>query len=84
LPGDYDGDGDVDNDDYDEWGSSFGASVASGTAADGNGNGIVDAADYTVWRDNLGQTLGSSSLASVPEPSSLWLLLGMAIFWRRR
>lgn len=70
LPGDYDDDGFVDEEDYDVWKSNFGTSFAD---ADGNGNGIVDAADYTIWRDNLGA--GSGSLAAVPEPSATLLLI---------
>jgi hypothetical protein len=51
-PGDYDDDGVVDNDDYNNlWRRNFGSSVA---AADGNGNGVVDAADYVLWRKMLG------------------------------
>ena len=52
VPGDYDGDGDVDSDDYTVWNGSYGQSGA-GLAADGNGDGVVDAADFTVWRDAL-------------------------------
>ncbi|MCA9240461.1 MAG: hypothetical protein KDA37_09690, partial [Planctomycetales bacterium] len=49
LPGDYDVDGDVDQDDYTRWVLTYGESVAfAGLGADGNGDGVVDAADYTV------------------------------------
>ena len=48
LAGDYDGDGDVDTDDYAVWAAAFGG---SNPAADGNGDGVVGADDYTVWRD---------------------------------
>jgi glucose/arabinose dehydrogenase len=59
LAGDYDVDGDVDQDDYSVWKRTFGSSLL--LSADGNGNGVVDAADYTVWRDNLGATLPVSA-----------------------
>jgi len=72
IPGDYNRNGSVGPEDYDVWKSNFGTTFAD---ADGNGNGIVDAADYTVWRDNLGAGAGSGSLASVPEPSTVWLML---------
>lgn len=49
-PGDFDVDGDADNQDYQVWSSSFGSANAS---ADGNQNGIVDAADYTTWQDGF-------------------------------
>lgn len=76
LPGDYDADGEVDDDDYLVWQASFGTSGAS-LPADGNGNGVVDAADYVVWRDNEGASVhagiglaGESPSQGVPEPSS--------------
>jgi hypothetical protein len=78
LPGDYNGDGEVNPFDYALWLSLFGE---PGGAADGNGDGIVGAADYTVWLDNLGShatVTGAGSLAansaSVPEPSAVALL----------
>lgn len=75
LPGDYDFDGDVDADDYDEWRENFGSTT--NLMADGNDNGIVDAADYTIWRNHLGTmaATNSSSAATVPEPTSAFLLL---------
>jgi hypothetical protein len=54
--GDYDGDGTVDDQDYDEWRENFGGTGP----ADGNGNGVVDAADYVAWRKLFGNT-GSAS-----------------------
>ncbi|TWT37717.1 Soluble aldose sugar dehydrogenase YliI precursor [Posidoniimonas corsicana] len=64
LAGDYDIDGDVDQDDYTVWRQSYGSNLL--LAADGNGDGRVDAADYTVWRDNLGASL-APSLATTTE-----------------
>jgi hypothetical protein len=77
IQGDYNSNGSVGPEDYDEWKSNFGMSVAAGSGADGNGNGIVDAADYTVWRDHLGQSAGAGSFVAVavPEPNSLMLLV---------
>jgi len=71
LPGDYDLDNDVDNDDYAFWKQHFGETNGVGLQADGNDDGIVNAADYTVWRNNLGATApgaGAGSAAS-PEPT---------------
>jgi T5SS/PEP-CTERM-associated repeat protein len=76
VSGDYDGDGDVDGRDFLEWQRAFGTIVNPfGSGADGNGDGMVDAADYTVWRDHYGTGVGSELATTVPEPSSLAMLL---------
>jgi hypothetical protein len=69
LAGDFDANGQVDQQDYNLWKSSFGTAHAG---ADGNQDGIVNAADYTIWRDALGAA-GAGSLApfnAIPEPAS--------------
>ena len=81
LVGDYDGDGVVDDADYDLWQAQFGSTVTPGHGADGNRDGKVDAADYVAWRVNEGLSLfpGAGALSSepglasavVPEPASL-------------
>jgi hypothetical protein len=75
TPGDFDGNGFVEQADYALWAQAYRSSVTPGTGADGNGDGFVDAADYTLWRD---AALASSALA-VPEPSGgLIALIGLA------
>ncbi|WP_145289124.1 LamG-like jellyroll fold domain-containing protein [Pirellulimonas nuda] len=76
IPGDFDGNGMVDQADYLLWKRDFGT---SSYLADGNGDGVVNSADYTVWRDHLGQSVPGSAAAAlasaaVPEPGSLVLL----------
>jgi ELWxxDGT repeat protein len=68
LPGDYDGNGVVDTNDYSVWKTNFGATSGPGLAADGNNDGHVNLADYTIWRDNLGAQLVPPSPASFIAP----------------
>ncbi|HJQ82212.1 MAG TPA: lamin tail domain-containing protein [Lacipirellulaceae bacterium] len=53
VPGDYDGNGLVEQADAAAWHASFGMTAEPGTGADGNRNGIVDAADFVVWRARM-------------------------------
>ena len=73
LPGDYNRDLDVDQQDYQVWLNGFGSVVTSGLGADGNGDGVIDSADYTVWRDHQGQSAAAPAFSSVivtPGPSA--------------
>jgi peroxidase len=76
--GDFNGDGNVDAADYSVWRDSLGQSGV-GLAADADHNGTIDVEDYNLWKQLFGSqydpTAGSSSLATVPEPSSALLLL---------
>jgi hypothetical protein len=77
VVGDYDGNGIVNELDYNEWRHNYGSSVA---AADGNGDGIVNAADYVVWRNAFAKfnpAADSAGLAVVPEPLS-WVIGSLA------
>ncbi len=73
-PGDYNGDGNVDEQDFAKWQSTYGSS--SILDADGNHNGIVDAGDYVVWRKHMGTTLTGSA---TPEPNTLLMLIFGAV-----
>jgi hypothetical protein len=91
LPGDYNGNGDVDAADYVVWRTLNGQSAA-GLAADGTGpegmpDGVVNQLDYDFWRVHFGDGLSSGGhphgasgmLAAVPEPATA-LLCGAATF----
>lgn len=85
--GDFNNDGTVDAADYTVWRANLGGDSSS---LNGNGSGAatVVEADYLLWRRNFGnralpatldgvvlfETVALSSLASVPEPSSLFLM----------
>ena len=71
VPGDYDGNGQVEPEDYLVWKTSFGTEVYPGEGADGNADGQVNAADYTHWKDNLEVTAAMSS--AIPEPAAATL-----------
>lgn len=66
-PGDYDGNGFVDNDDNLVWRSTYGSTTD--LRADGNSDGVVNAADYTVWRDAYDAALAmATAIATVAPP----------------
>lgn len=71
VPGDYDGDSFVDEDDYNKWRQDFGKFVAPRLGADGNGNGVVDAADYVIWRQMAGSGSGAALSIAIPEPGTI-------------
>jgi hypothetical protein len=93
LPGDFNQDMVVDNDDFLLWKSTFGTtrvSVHDPPLADGNYDGIVNAADYVIWRKHVGQSgFGSGTTsnlggATVPEPSAaLMLIVGVGLLGSR-
>lgn len=76
VPGDFNSDGTVDNNDLLDWQTGFGT---TGTAeiADGDADedGDVDGSDFLIWQRNLSNP-AISGLESVPEPTTL--LLGFA------
>jgi hypothetical protein len=86
-PGDYNGDGVVDNQDYALWRKTLGSVVEQFEKADGNGSGIVDPNDFAIWRQYFGYGPGSGlgDAGSVPEPTTgLLLLCAVSIRMLRR
>ena len=82
VMGDYDGDRDVDADDYAVWIASFG--MTGNLPADGNNDGVVNTSDYVVWRRAM-STAGGGAVASmsfaVPEPLGMEWLLFVGSMW---
>lgn len=79
IPGDFDGDDDVDGADFVAWQTNFpkptGATLAEG---DADGDGDVDGADFVVWQTNFPFTPGSG-VTPVPEPPAYGLVLGALV-----
>jgi glucose/arabinose dehydrogenase len=74
--GDFNEDGIIDAADYTVWRDTLGQTVTKWAGADGDGDGLVTLSDYSVWKQNYGLEIpdGAGSLASVPEPSCVWLV----------
>jgi hypothetical protein len=85
LPGDYNGDGQVDAADYIVWRKTFGQNVPQWSGADGSGDGVVNEDDYQAWSANFGpSSAGSGALATapVPEPSTIAMVfVALAAFY---
>src|SRR5262249_40252074 len=74
---DFNGNHVVDAGDYVVW-RRFNGGPGAQNQGDANGDGQVNAADYNLWRAAFGNPAGSGSQlegASVPEPSTLFLLM---------
>jgi len=76
---DFDGDGDVDGDDLDQWEGDF----ANNGNSDANGDGDSDGADFLAWQRQFGSgvsPLSGGAVTAVPEPGALLLsMLAMGI-----
>ena len=81
---DFDGDGDVDGNDFLSWQRGF--STSNPALGDADGNGTVDSADLAIWKDQFGQiSMNGTALsqATVPEPGAVKLLLSGALMLMR-
>ncbi|MCC7083428.1 MAG: dockerin type I repeat-containing protein [Pirellulales bacterium] len=75
IPGDFNGDGNVDGADFVAWQTHFptesGAALADG---DANADGTVDGADFVVWQTHF-PFPSAPAPGAVPEPSAVALLV---------
>jgi hypothetical protein len=75
---DFNGDGEVDGDDFLAWQANFGTMMdATKEQGDYDNDGDVDGNDFLGWQTELGSGSGSAS-AAVPEPGS-WLLVAVGL-----
>jgi endonuclease/exonuclease/phosphatase family metal-dependent hydrolase len=77
LQADFNRDGDVDAEDLIEWQAGYGVNADGDADFDDD----TDGRDFLIWQRQFGQTslpLEAGSLAAVPEPSSMLLLMASA------
>jgi hypothetical protein len=82
FPGDFDGNGVVDGDDLAKWQNDYGPNRGSDADYDNDSDGR----DFLIWQRNAGQPILApltSQLTSVPEPSSISLVLLSLMFAMR-
>lgn len=84
VPGDYDGNGSVDSNDYTIWRDTLGSTEDLRANGDDTGPsaGVIDSADYTFWKSQYeGTTVGTLSHpgAPVPEPSTALMSLAIVV-----
>jgi hypothetical protein len=90
FPADFDGDGDVDGNDLNEWKNDFGKSTGAIKGdGDADGDGDVDGSDFLSWQRELGNGVPAApAVGAVPEPSTVVLLAAamasLAVPARRR
>lgn len=84
---DFDGDADVDGEDFLTWqrGAGIGSTLSQG---DANGDSQVDEIDLAIWKDQFGASVppSGSNSSTAPEPNSLLLtsvLFGIVVSQRR-
>jgi hypothetical protein len=86
MPGDANGDGLVNGQDFSVWNRHKFTSGSNWSRADFNGDGVTDGTDFNIWNAARVAT-GQSTIVVVPEPGSamtLCSLMWMAIALRRR
>jgi hypothetical protein len=77
---DFDGDGDIDGNDFLTWQQGFGILAdATHDQGDANLDGAVDGLDLDVWKSQFGTAAAQTAIAAVPEPSTVMLTLVVAL-----
>lgn len=79
----FDGDTDVDGNDFIIWQKGVGRTGAAATAAAGNANGdaAIDAADLAIWRTQYGKPVAAPAIGAIPEPSAAALASCCVVLW---
>ena len=76
IPGDFDGDADVDGVDFGIWQANYptasGATLATG---DADYDGDVDGVDFGIWQANYPTNSAAATMTTIPEPDTLSLLV---------
>jgi Matrixin len=80
IPGDFNGDGDVDGSDLAYWNTWYGINAN----ADADGDGDTDGDDFLIWQRNYTGSLPFSAVSAVPEPAVLTLVACAMLCCRRR
>ncbi len=81
----FDGDNDVDGEDFLIWQRGFGG-PGGFSQGDANNDGNVDGDDLAIWEAQYGLSIPLSGISAIPEPQSVCLLLWglLALCGRRR
>jgi hypothetical protein len=82
IPGDFDGNRDVDSADLAKWAGDFGANGGS----DADGDGDSDGHDFLLWQQAYGTDNALATGGAVPEPAAAGLGLAAILIcgWSRR
>lgn len=76
VPGDFNGDGKIDQDDLPLWESGYGIqSDATHLDGDADGDGDVDGNDFLIWQQQLAGATQLAAATQVPEPTTLVMAL---------
>jgi hypothetical protein len=75
IPGDFDGDQDVDGDDLTIWTAYFGSTAAGPLSGDADGDADVDGNDFLVWQQSISTAQENVAGAAIPEPPALSMAL---------